>query len=149
MPDEIFSFNKQLRVGNLGEALFLKHYKGSKKSDGRKYDLLYRKKKVELKTDTYPLKKTPNFFMERYGDVDKRKPGGPWRANDDEIHYFVYLYIADNTFFWFKTEPLVEFLNGYVKGMKGKRINNKTYASLGYCIDRGDLHHLIIRKDEF
>jgi hypothetical protein len=149
MPDEIFTFNKQLKVGNKGEALFLKHYKGSEKSDMRKYDLLFEGKKVELKTDTYPLDKTPNFFMERYGSVEDKKEGGPWRAKNDKIDLFVYLFISDNTFFWFETKPLVKFLNRHIKELRGKTIPNKTYSSLGYCVARDDLEHLIVRKDKF
>ncbi len=149
MADEIFTFNKQLRIGNTGEALFLKHYKGSSKTDGRKYDLLFEGKKVELKTDTYPLNKTPNYFMERYGNVADKKVGGPWRAADDKVDLFVYFFLSDTTFFWFKTKPLVKFLDKHIVDMKGRTVANKTYSSLGYCVAREDLEHLLVRKDKF
>ncbi len=148
MPNEVFSFKKQLDVGNIGETLFLKYYKGSAKSDGRKYDITFKGKKVELKTDTYPMSKTANYFMERYGSVEDKKVGGPWRAKEDGVDYFVYLFIADKTFFWFDTVSLVKFLDEHTKKMRGKTVANKTYSSLGFCVPRDDLTHLLIRTDK-
>lgn len=149
MPREIFTFKKQLDVGTTGENLFLKHY-GSKatKSDGRKYDITFDGKKVELKTDTYPMQKTENFFMERYGSVEDKKIGGPWKAAEDNIDFFVYLYLANKVFFWFETKPLVKFLEEHTKTMRGKTVANRTYSSLGFCVPREDLRHLMIREDK-
>lgn len=148
MPREIFTFNKQLDVGNKGETLFLKHYKGSAKSPERKYDLTYNGKKVELKTDTYPMQKTENYFMERYGSVEDKKVGGPWRAKEDGIDYFVYLFLANRVFFWFDTDTLVKFLDEHTKNMRGKTVANKSYTTLGFCIARDDLKHLTIKEDK-
>ncbi len=148
MPREIFGFKKQLEVGNVGEALFLKHYKDSAKSDGRKYDITHNGKKVELKTDTYPMQETPNYFMERYGSIEDKKSGGPWRAHEDGIDYFVYLYLANRTFFWFESKTLVDFLNEYTKTMRGKTIANRSYSTLGFCVPRDAVEHLLIKSDK-
>lgn len=148
MPKEVFGFTKQLTIGNKGEELFLRHYKDSKKSDERKYDLLYKGEKVELKTDTYPMQQTENFFMERFGSIEDAKIGGPWRAREDGIKYFVYFYIANKTFFWFHSKELADFLDEYTKGKRGKTVANKSYSSLGFAVPREDLRHLIIKEDK-
>lgn len=148
MPREIFGFKKQLDVGNVGESLFLKHYKGSAKSPERKFDITYEGKRVELKTDTYPMQETPNYFMERYGSVEDKKVGGPWRAKEDSIDYFVYLFLANKTFFWFETTKLVDFLDKYTKTMRGKTVANRTYSSLGFCVPRDAVEHLLIKTDK-
>jgi hypothetical protein len=150
MPREIFTFKKQLDVGSKGEALFLKHYgDGASKADGRKFDLSYNGKKVELKTDTYPMQETPNYFMERYGSIEDGKVGGPWRAAQDNVDYFVYFFLSNKTFFWFESKPLVKFLDEYTRNMRGKTVANKGYSSLGYAVPRDACDHLLIRKDKF
>jgi len=148
MPKEVFGFKKQLTVGNKGEELFLRHYKGSEKSDIRKYDLLYKGEKVELKTDTYPMEKTANFFMERYGSIEDGKIGGPWRAREDGVKHFVYFYLADKTFFWFESKALADYLDTYTKDKRGKTVANRGYSSLGFAVPREDLRHLILKEDK-
>lgn len=150
MTSETFDFKKQLTIGSTGENLFLKHYApDAGKADGRKYDLTYKEKKVELKTDTYPMQKTENFFMERYGSIEDKKEGGPWRANTDGVDYFVYFYLANKVFFWFETAPLVEFLDKHTLTMRGKTVANRGYVTLGFAVNREALRHLIIREDKF
>ncbi len=148
MPSEVFGFKKQLDVGTIGENLFIKHYIGSTKSDGRKFDISFEGKKVELKTDTYPMQKTDNYFMERYGSIEDKKIGGPWRAKEDGVDYFVYLYLANKIFFWFDSAQLVTFLDEYTKTMRGKTIANRTYSTLGFCVPRDALQHLVVRTDK-
>ncbi len=150
MPSEIFGFKKQLSVGSTGENLFLKYYKdGASKADGRIFDLLYKGKTVELKTDTYPMQKTENYFMERYGSIEDKKEGGPWRAANDKVDYFVYFYLANKTFFWFESEPLVKFLNVHTPTLKCKTVANRGYTTMGFPVKRVSLDHLVIRTDEF
>jgi len=149
MPKEVFGFKKQLSIGSKGEELFLRKYKDSSKSDDRKYDLLYKGQKVELKTDTYPMQKTENFFMERYGSIEDQKIGGPWRAREDKVEHFVYFYLADKTFFWFNSKALADFLDTYIKNKRGKTVANRGYSSLGFAVPREDLRHLIISEDAF
>lgn len=150
MPREIFTFKKQLGVGSTGENMFLEYYKDdASKADGRIFDLTYKGKTVELKTDTYSMEKTTNFFMERYGSIEDGKEGGPWRAANDKVDYFVYFFIADKTFFWFESAPLVKFLNEHIKTMRGKTVPNRGYSSLGYAVNREDVKHLLIKQDKF
>ena len=78
-----FDFNTQLSTGNIGEDHFKQLYSNLNpvKSEDLKYDFkLSNGSTVELKTDTYDMEDTPNFFMEYYSDMKKLKIGGPWRA---------------------------------------------------------------------
>jgi hypothetical protein len=145
-----FSFNEQKKVGLDGESDFLKFYseENPRKSLDRKYDFLIRARtKVELKTDTYSMEKTENFFMEKYSDINKMLLGGPWRAANDRINYFVYYFLLDGVFFWFRPNELVFFLDSYIEKKHEKIIRSHSWFTLGYIIPRKDLKHLMIRTD--
>lgn len=150
--NNVFDFNKQLRVGGAGEKLFLDYYKKEfnlVKTDGIKYDFESGAgHSIELKTDTYPMNKTPNFFMERLGNVDKGKNGGPWRAYDDNVNYFVYLYIADRTAFWFETNRLIKLLNDKEQTFKSRNIRNRSWTTMGYMVPRSVCECVLMREDK-
>lgn len=89
------------------------------------------------------MNKTPNLFCEYMGNADKGTLGGPWRAAKDKVDYFVYYYVNDKTFLWYKSVPLVAFLDGWIKGKKPKEIRNKSYTTLGFAVPRDDVAHLL------
>lgn len=136
--NKTFSFNKQLKLGNKGEVFFKKCYKSRIciKSDlDLRYDILIDKSKtVELKTDYWPLSKTSNFFMEYYGNEEKKKLGGPWRSLQDNIDFFVYCFVNDKTFYWFETKKLCKILDKHLDKFAARKIHNKTWNSLGYLV---------------
>jgi hypothetical protein len=140
-----FDFDEQLKIGNRGEKLFLELYPKVKKEDGRIYDFSLDGKTIELKTDTYSMDDTPNFFMEHLSDVNTGRLGGPWRALEDKVDYFVYMFITQKQCFWFKPKPLVEYLDDYIKTVGYKTVKNKAWTSHGYTIDRELLKHLEIK----
>ena len=144
--DKVFSFKEQLGVGATGERMFIEFYGGTPSED-RKYDISHTDGKIELKTDTYSMEKTGNFFMEKFGSIEDSKIGGPWRAAQDDIDFFVYFYVTDKTFFWFKSKQLVEFLEKYTATLKAKTVRNKAYTTLGYAVPREALEHILFRKD--
>ena len=112
-----FDFNTQLSTGNIGEDHFKQLYSNLNpvKSEDLKYDFkLSNGSTVELKTDTYDMEDTPNFFMEYYSDMKKLKIGGPWRARQDSVDIFIYYFLKNKTFFWFTTELLYLTLEKYV-----------------------------------
>ena len=74
-------------------------------------------KKLELKTDTYLMEDTENFFMET---ESHGKPGGPWRALGDGIDFFVYYYIKNNSFFWFHPKSLCKKLDKLIRSGRFK-----------------------------
>ena len=139
-----FDFNEQLKVGTRGEKIFLSLYPNLKKADGIKYDFTIDGKTLELKTDTYSMDDTPNFFMEHLSDTKTGKLGGPWRALQDGVDYFVYMYLAEKKCFWFRPKPLVEFLDKYIQNESYKVIKNKGWSSHGYTVPRELLKNLII-----
>jgi hypothetical protein len=138
MP-KVFNFKSQNNIGLVGEKLFIEVYKslGAAKTDGRIHDIILENNEtVEVKTDTYSMEATPNFFMERVSNMNNGKPGGPWRAAEDGINHFVYLFLQDKAFFWFEPKGLVEFLDSLIISMKPKYINNGSYATMGFAIPR-------------
>lgn len=143
--NKTFDFKKQLKVGAKGENIFLSLYPNLEKADGIKYDFTMNGKTLELKTDTYSMTETPNFFMEHLSDIKSGKFGGPWRALEDGVDYFVYMYLAQKQCFWFKPKPLVEFLDVYIRNVGYKVIRNRGWTSHGYTVPRESLEHLFLK----
>jgi len=150
----IFDFNTQLVTGDKGEDFFIKCYQSSnaRKSDTKKFDLFVNDSdSVELKTDTYAMAKSPNFFMEQYGNL-KRQPhsvGGAWRAKRDNVNFFVYLFMQDRAFFWFNPITLCEHLDKNLENYEKRFIRNKTYTGLGFLVSRKSVSHLCVQADTF
>lgn len=152
--ENVFDFDTQLEIGNDGEAAFRKYYRqlGPKKSNNRQFDfVLDDGKTVELKTDTYDMDKTPNFFMEMFGDIAEGKIGGPWRALQDGVFYFVYYFPKNKTFFWFETVKLCKLLDQVITqmGLIPKEIRNKTWTARGYAVPRMTVSAALLRQDTF
>lgn len=152
-----FDFKEQLKVGAKGEDLFLALYPKAEKTDGIKHDFILNGKTIELKTDSYDMETTKNFFMEHISDIKGLKDsdgklgrengvkmGGPWRALEDGVDYFVYLFQKQKKCFWFKPKPLVEFLNEHIKTLGYKVIRNKGWSSRGYAVEREKVAHLYL-----
>lgn len=121
-----FDFDVQLAVGARGEAFLVEAHAGlwlrPAPAGERRWDLEYDLldgernvvRRVEVKTDTYDPERTPNFFMERWvvrlgsGKARGSAPrshGGPWRAREDGVDEFVYLFINARpapVAFWFR-----------------------------------------------
>jgi len=154
MDKPIFEFDKQLEIGNAGERKFLTLYKnlGAVKSTDRRYDfLLADGSTVELKTDTYDMGVTQNFFMEILGSTTEAKIGGPWRAMQDRVTFFVYFFPRNNTFFWFDPSTLCQELEKIIaeSRLKPKTIKNKNWETMGYAVPRHLLEHVEKRRDIF
>jgi len=152
--NELFDFDKQLEVGNEGESDFQKYYEslGPQKPKDRAIDfILANGTTVELKTDTYDMDKTPNFFMEIFGSIDEGKIGGPWRAMQDGVDFFVYYFPKNRTFFWFRTVSLCNRLDSVISNysLAPKEIRNKGWTARGYAVPRDTLSDIEYRKDTF
>jgi hypothetical protein len=156
---KIFNFADQLRIGDIGEADFVTVYKSLKPvkpERSRIVDFILKNgKTVELKTDSYDMERTPNMFMEHETVTSKRTIlGGPWRSLDHKIDFFVYYYIKNKTFFWFKPKPLCETIENYIKenDVKSIAIRNKNrddkgeFKSFGYKIPRACLEKILLRE---
>ena len=81
-----------MAVGDKGEKDFLFHYSKLKpvKSQERSIDfILASGKTVELKSDSYGMERTENFFMETLSGTSEGKLGGVFRAAQDKIEFFI------------------------------------------------------------
>lgn len=143
MNEKVFDFNEQERRGKEGELDIIKAWPNLFKwSDVNEYDLIYtaNNKTVEVKTEVgYTLKKTQNFFMEKYSNNITYKYGGPWRARKDNVDIFISYFIQDKTLFWF--DDVKSLVNKCEEGIREynlspRYIKNKGYYTVGFPIKR-------------
>lgn len=157
MQDRFFKFDEQLAIGNIGETNFQQYYSelNPQKSKDKKIDfILNNNHTVELKTDSYNMEKTPNFFMEQYTvSDDKINLGGPWRTKEHGVNLFVYYFLNNKVFFWFCPITLCEFLDKYIKDNKLNKIsipnkgsNGTYYEAQGYKIPREILKSIWLKQ---
>ena len=141
-----WDFKAQLEVGDRGEALFLERYPSKIEIyPGREYDFVCKKTgaKIELKTDTYNMDKTQNFFFEKYSDLHRETPGGPWRAAGDNVDIFCYYFVRHNIWFQFNhVNELVQRLDELTKDKDLVYIKNKAWITGGYKVKRDALEDL-------
>jgi|SRR5882724_650284 len=151
MSSKVFSFKTQMAVGDLGESSFLKTYSEliPVKSTERAVDFILKDgKTVELKTDDYAMERTANFFMEI---TSHGKLGGPYRAQQDNVDFFVYYFIKNKTFFWFNTKTLCAKLDEIIPihKFKLKTIQNRGWSAEGYAVPRELLECVLLKTDVF
>ena len=142
MSEKTFGWKTQLSVGQRGEKLFQETYPKSTQTDGRIDDFILDGERIELKSDSYEMSKTSNVFLEFYGNTDKKSVGGPWRTAQDDIKWFVYLFLHDKKFFWYESKKLVKFLDEHIKTLKPKIVRNKGYDTCGFAVSREAIKHL-------
>ena len=152
--DSEFDFKEQMVVGDVGEKDFVRCYPNltPQKSKNLAWDFnLNTGMTVELKTDDYPMSKTPNFFMETVSDTKSGKLGGPFRAFDDGVNFFVYYFLRDKTFFWFETDKLHAKLKELIETGQFplKSVQNRNWVTQGYAIPRKLLESIIHHQDYF
>lgn len=138
--NKTWDFQKQLEIGNRAEELFMERYPRKLEIfPGREYDFTVKssREKVELKTDTYNMNKSPNFFFERFSDVHRQTPGGPWRAYEDGIDIFCYYFARHNLWYEFRNLPeLIKKLNKLTKKQGLIYVKNKRWITGGYKVSR-------------
>jgi hypothetical protein len=149
-----FGFNEQLKVGDLGEAHFKERYKFQSPIKSNEYEVdftLKNGKTIELKTDSYPMDKTPNFFMETIGDTSNGKLGGVFRAKQDKIDLFVYYFLTNRTFFWFKVNELYDRVEKLISTneYEPKSIPNRGWETEGFALPRSEFSDIIILEDKW
>jgi hypothetical protein len=140
----------QLAVGAKGEKLLLKHWSEpvQKHPVFKGPDFVdVQDQVIELKTDTYDMEKTPNFFIERWSDFQNKKPGGPWQASEKGVHIFVYLFIQNKTWFIFRDMPaLLKRLEELTDKAYAINIPNRGWTTQGYRVKRADLQDLFTEE---
>lgn len=146
MAGAAFDFKAQLEVGSRGEELFMANYPRPLEIwPGRDGDFIVKEtgQKLEVKTDTYNIEKTPNFFIERYSNVAKKSPGSVWQALEHGCSIFCYMYVRHNIWFEFNDLPaLRDRLDKLIEGKGYIAIKNKGWITAGYKIPRIELADL-------
>lgn len=140
-------FKSSLKKGQVGELLLLNATPGLVRLDGRKSDFITKDGiSLELKTDSYDMASTPNFFIELVSDLAREKPGGPRQAQLHGSILWCYLYVKNLVLFTFNTDELVNWLDVHDKNYLPSRIPNKTWTTLGIKVPRIDLKHLYTER---
>jgi hypothetical protein len=134
-----FSFQEQLEVGDRGEQLFLEHY--PRKLDiwpGRDGDFVVRStgQKIELKSDTFNMEKTPNFFIERYSDFHKQTPGSLWQAHEHGCSIFCYYFVRHDLWFEFRDIPALITRLEELQPRSLIWVKNKSWITAGFTVKR-------------
>lgn len=143
-----WSWKKQLEVGQNGEHMLIQHYHEPLiVAHNLKWDFVQLSDgaKVEVKTDTYDMNSTPNFFMERWGNEADKKPGGPWRARKHSVDHFVYFFVANRTYFVFTDVKELCARADKIAKRKSTReikVKNKGYLTVGYPMPRDEFEDL-------
>lgn len=146
MAKVVHDFQASLKKGKASELRFSKAHIGLLvPAVGYKFDFVttFDNSPVELKSDSYDLKKSPNFFFERWSCIDKKKPGGPWQSLANGVKWFVYYYPSHDKFFVFELRLLVAALNVIEKYSKKITVFNRGWSSQGFLVLRNDLAPLM------
>lgn len=138
------TFRESLEIGKMGELLMTGHFPNLTALNGKHSDFVDKNtgELYELKTDTYNINATPNFFIERYSNEGKKSPGSVWQAAEHGSTFFMYFYIRNHKLFLFKTAPLLERLELIIPKFIPIGIPNKNYVTIGYKIPRIILNDL-------
>lgn len=142
-------FQSSLKAGQAGEELFHSLMPHLTRLDGRKSDFIDKMtgETYELKTDSYSMDSTPNFFIEFMSNIEKGTKGGPWQAKANASTFFVYMYPKSKTMFIFKTDLLVNVLECMVQDFKMIHIPNRTWTTGGFKIHRDALKEYAYKKE--
>lgn len=139
------SFKSSLAKGQKGEELLLKVWPGLTRLDGRKHDFVDAQGKTyELKSDSYSIEKTKNFFIELVSNIQGFKVGGPAQALKNETDFWIYMYPTSNVMFIFNTTELVEEINKLLisEQLQLSLIPNRGYSTIGVKMPRELLKHI-------
>jgi hypothetical protein len=137
----MYNFDSSLKAGQVGEERFHAAFPQLQRLDGFKSDFINPKNKhtYELKSDSYDMNKTPNFFIEIYSDVARKKFGGPRQALSHGSHYWAYFYTQNNTIFLFNTKRLVKWLEQNEELYHIRSIENIRWTTTGILVNRSHL----------
>lgn len=141
-------FQKSLKRGQDGEALYLQNFPSLMRHDGFKHDFSTPCGTItyELKSDYYSMHSTTNFFIEILSDVDRNKPGGPFQAMRNGTTYYEYLFVQEKYLFSFPVDRLVGFILKNRNKYESIDVQNEGWTTCGVLVPREDLKHLFIAQ---
>lgn len=144
------NFRKSLAVGKVGEELFAKLHPELEALNGKGADFRHKEtgELWEIKSDSYDMKDTANFFIELMRNDKTQAPGGPAQALEHGSKYWVCFFPKNMVTFTFETARLVEWLKGpEVLRLPLKFIPNRGYNTVGVAVPREWLKDLYTRRD--
>ncbi len=136
-------FSKSLKAGKAGEKAFQELAESCgiilTQTSGRKGDFTDETGAIwEVKSDSYDMQKTENFFIERYSNASKGTPGGPYQAQEHGCKYFVYFFPLNNIAYVFETVDLLAQLLVTPLG-NPVDIRNVGHTTIGFKVPRVSL----------
>lgn len=143
------NFKRDLAKGQKAEHNFyMKYQQHLTRTDGRKGDFEINKngEVLELKTDFYDPKATPNMFIELYSYDDV--VGGPFQAKQHGVVYFAYWFPTDDLLYLFNVNQLCKRIKKLEPTLKKQYIKNSGYITTGYLVERSLLEDLCLDPDE-
>ena len=145
----VHSFSSSLKKGQIGEEILMNLWPGLIRLDGRKADFITPDGELmELKTDSYNMSSTDNFFIELLSDIDRNAPGGPAQAALHGSSLWCYMYSQNETMFVFNTFELLERVKTLVATGLYRTVDipNKSWTTRGVLIPRAVLIDLATVK---
>lgn len=139
---KVFDFQDQLKLGAEGEARFKLLYHSELEYIKERYADFKRVSDgavLELKTDKYNHDETANFFIERWSNVDTKKPGSFWQSIPKGATLFCYYFPSHACYYEFTDLPKVlQRLDDIIDSgqVKPIRVLNKGWTGVGYKIPR-------------
>lgn len=141
----VFDFSEQMKVGKKGELLLKRRWpKALKKLEGKGPDFIdIDGDLLEIKTDTYDMTKSGNFFFENFSVLNTKALGGPWQAHSKGSTVFIYLFLTNKVWFIFRDIPALLAHLGPADEQKNLvYIRNRGYTTTGIKVKRDSLKHL-------
>lgn len=150
---KVHSFHESLKKGQAAEKAWLELMTEKypmytiEQADGRKHDFIMHSPlgsfTVELKTDSYDMKKTPNLFMERWSVYETKKPGGIWQAQEKDIDLYCYWYPKNKIMLTGAVDKLILAIEDMkIPDKKLIPIFNRGFTTKGLKIERRALYEI-------
>lgn len=131
-------FQVSLKQGSDAERLFNELYPNLKRlSKSYEADFSYTKdgvtKYYELKTSF--LNNPRNFYIEKYSNPSIFRLGGPFKAKEQGIDYFIIWLKKEGKIFWFNTIKLINKIEDLIKAQIIKEVKlNKEKVATGFIV---------------
>ena len=143
-----FDFHTQLKLGDEGERIFMKHFGNLFHKNNNKNvklpDFIHKNTGAlaEIKYDDSPraIRNAKNFqvnfFVELYSNSKFKSLGGPFRAVEEGVDYYVYIFKEPFRIFLFDAVKFRDTASTLIGSKKYKDlfIKNKCWHTQGYAI---------------
>jgi hypothetical protein len=145
------NFQADLSRGRIGELAFIHACQGTVEPlDGREGDarVVGTRTKLEVKSDSYDMDRTTNFFMEKYRSGNR--PGGVYQSLEHGCKYYIYIYVPNAEIFIFDCAALAERLDLLhdSRNLTLTSVGNGSYTTRGLKVHRDWVTDLMLNPDD-